>query len=226
MKEKDKKGTTKKEESVKEVNKIKKNKLPDIIENNAEIINENARRLAILATIMIVVGTILLIYSQFFAPVVYKTIEVKENNPHQKTTFTIGNKIIYKGVSYTINKVETSKGTSYRPASPGNQYIIVTILVKNESDKRVEYSYKNWKMTNETGDIQDRILVPIQGDSALYSGTLVASAQKKGTLVYEQPIDATDLRLNFYEIKENPDSEEETGHKVFSIIIDIAKNKS
>ena len=90
--------------------------------------------------------------------------------------------INYNDTDYKIMKVETSKGNNYKKPKDGNQFLIVTIYIKNNSDKKVPYSYANWTMTNSKKEEKKRVFSSINVDTALYSGNLVSGGIKTGSI--------------------------------------------
>lgn len=137
--------------------------------------------------------------------------------------FAEGDLISYKGVDYKVTKVETSKGNSYKEPKEGNQFFIVTIYIKNNTDKKIVYSYENWTMSNSLGKETKRIFTSVNVDTALYSGKLVIGGIKTGSMVFEQPIKDEKLRLNFYDLKKDKNGEYITNEnkKVFSVSIKV-----
>lgn len=123
---------------------------------------------------------------------VSKEVTTKQNN------FDIKERIIYDGVIYRVNKVDTSMGTKYKKPKDGNHFIIIEIEFINSANKTKKYSYKNWKLEDSKKDETGRVFTPINVDTALYSGKLVVGAKKKGTIVFEKEITETNLKLNFY----------------------------
>ncbi len=151
--------------------------------------------------------------------------------------FKQGDKIKYKDVIYQVSDVWTSMGTDYKKPKEGNQYVVVTIEFENDSDQKVRYSYKDWKMINSLGEEKNRIFTPVNVSTALYSGNLVIGGKKTGSIVFEEPIGDNGLMLNYYEYKEenvsletknenNDILEEEKVKPVFSIKIDVKEDET
>lgn len=127
---------------------------------------------------------------------------IKESDKHSNRMFNMGDIVTYNDISYTIIKGETSKGTSYKKPKEGNQYLIITIRMKNHSKEKFHYSGNYFKMTNSLHEETGKIISPVNAGRALYSGQLVVGGTKEGSLVFEQPIDDKDLKLLVYDQKE------------------------
>lgn len=166
---------------------------------------------------------------------VYGSIEIYQNVTNHDNAVTIGEDatneklfamgdiITYKGVNYQVLKVETSEGNSYKAPKEGNEFLIITIQIENNTSDKVSYSYENWTMSNSTDDEEKRIFTSINVDTALYSGELVIGGIKRGSMVFEQPKNDKKLKLNFYELKEDKEGNEDIDKdkKIFSVSIKV-----
>ena len=150
------------------------------------------------------------------------TVVVGEKATTEKI-FSMGDLITYNGVDYKILNVRTSSGNSYKAPKEGNEFLIVTVYIKNNTSEKVPYSYTNWTMSNSQGGEESRIFTSINVDDALYSGELVIGGVKIGSMVFEQPKDDSKLRMNFYELTkdENGDDVINSSKKVFSVSIKV-----
>lgn len=151
-----------------------------------------------------------------------KTLAIGEQATTDKI-FSMGDLITYKGVDYKVVKVETSEGNSYKAPKEGNEFLIVTIYMKNNTGEKVPYSYVNYTMSNSNGEEKTRIFTSINVKDALYSGNLVIGGIKTGSMVFEQPKDDPKLRINFYELKKGDNGEDviDYSKKVFSVSIKV-----
>ena len=154
------------------------------------------------------------------------TVVVGEKATNDKI-FGMGDLITYNGVDYKVVKVETSEGNNYKSPKEGNQFLIVTVYMKNNTGEKVEYSYKNWTMSNSKGEEEKRIFTSINVDTALYSGDLVIGGIKTGSMVFEQPINDPKLRMNFYELKKDVNGEYviNKDKKIFSVSIKVPEKE-
>ena len=172
---------------------------------------------------------IVLGFGSYFAIDVYKNFINAENivvvgeKATTEKIFGMGDLISYNGVDYKIMKVETSEGNNYKSPKEGNQFLIVTVYMKNNSPDKIQYNYKNWTMSNSSGAEEKRIFTSINVDTALYSGDLVIGGIKTGSMVFEQPIKDPKLRMNFYELKKDQNGEEviDKDKRIFSVSIKV-----
>lgn len=172
---------------------------------------------------------IVLGFGSYFAIDVYKNFTNAENivvvgeKATTEKIFGMGDLISYNGVDYKVMKVETSEGNNYKSPKEGNQFLIVTVYMKNNSPDKIQYNYKNWTMSNSSGAEEKRIFTSINVDTALYSGDLVIGGIKTGSMVFEQPIKDPKLRMNFYELKKDQNGEEviDKDKRIFSVSIKV-----
>ena len=172
---------------------------------------------------------IVLGFGSYFAIDVYKNFTNAENivvvgeKATTEKIFGMGDLISYNGVDYKVMKVETSEGNNYKSPKEGNQFLIVTVYMKNNSPDKIQYNYKNWTMSNSSGAEEKRIFTSINVDTALYSGDLVIGGIKTGSMLFEQPIKDPKLRMNFYELKKDQNGEEviDKDKRIFSVSIKV-----
>lgn len=155
-----------------------------------------------------------------------KEVIVKEDAKNDKI-FGIGDVITYNGVDYRVDSAVASEGNSYKSPKEGNQFLIVTVSIFNNSDKKIDYSYKNWTMSNSSKIESKSIITSINGGTALYTGKLEHGV-KTGSMVFEQPLKDDKLRLNFYELANGKDGtlEIDKKKKVFSVSIKVSDDSN
>ena len=141
--------------------------------------------------------------------------------------FGMNDVISYNDVDYKIVKVETSNGNAYKSPKEGNQFLIVTVYIKNNSSKKMPYSYENWTMSNSKGEENKRIFTSINVNDALYSGKLVIGGIKTGSMVFEQPINDSKLKMNYYDLTkdENGNDVLDNSKRRFSVSIKVPNGK-
>ncbi len=171
--------------------------------------------------ISLIIGCILLLGYHFDNNYDY---EIKPSS--EIRNFKLGDRILYNGVIYSVSSAKVVDGTEYRKAKNGYEFILVNISLENNSDEKVKYGYKNWRMSNSKDKETGRIFTPVNATTALYNGTLFVGSTKKGSLVFEQPKDDEALVLNFYDFIENKTTDEEGNEvtkevKSFVFSIDI-----
>ena len=186
-------------------------------------------RLSYKILVLTIVCLVVLGFGSYFVVDAYKNFTILENTVvvgEKATTekiFGMGDLITYNGVDYKVVKVETSEGNSYKSPKEGNQFLVVTVYMKNNSADKIQYNYKNWTMSNSSGAEEKRIFTSVNVDTALYSGDLVIGGIKTGSMVFEQPIKDPKLRMNFYELKKDENGEEviDKDKRIFSVSIKV-----
>lgn len=115
-----------------------------------------------------------------------------------KKEFTMDETVIFEKVEYTVTNVEHSQGSEWDKPNDGKEYVIVHLKIENKSDKKVSYNAYDWKMQNSQGQEDDEAFTTINSSTSLNSGDLLSGGVKEGTIVFEQPIGDTELKLNYY----------------------------
>ena len=205
---------------------VKSNKIRSLLKNSKLLCFIRKKKVKIAFVVIVVLGLVSYFvfqtYSNFFDS--ENTIIVGEEATNNKL-FAEGDIITYKGVNYQVLGVETSEGNNYKSPKEGNIFLIVTIQIDNNTNDKIEYSYKNWTMSNSLEEEEKRIFTSINVDTALYSGELVIGGIKRGSMVFEQPENDKKLKLNFYELKKTKDGKKDIDKekKIFSVSIKVPK---
>ncbi len=96
--------------------------------------------------------------------------------------------ITYNGGEYSITKV-----------SKDDEYIVVTIKIKNVGDKDLEYSDFNFVMLNQSGKQVDVKSLVFDDGTVLTNGTLKPNEEVEGTITWLQDKKNKSLRIRYYE---------------------------
>ena len=130
-----------------------------------------------------------------------KILERKKNSTsdkkESKTSFNTDETVTYKDVEFKIENIERSNGSEYDSPEEGKEFLIITINIKNNSDKKVSYNSLDWKLTNSNGQENSETFT-ITNDNALNSGDLASGGTVTGTLAYEVPQGDSDMKLSYY----------------------------
>ena len=124
--------------------------------------------------------------------------KIQDLNGNAKTTFNVNETAVYEGANYTVTNVEYSNGSEWDKPADGKQFVVVTVKIENKSDSKTSYNVYDWKMVNSQGQEDDQSFSTIDSDTNLGSGTLAANGTKTGTIVFEEPIDESSLKLQYY----------------------------
>ena len=191
-------------------------------------------RLSFKVLLIIVLSLVVIGTCSYFGVDAYKD---RDNNDSEvvigeKATtdkiFSMGDLITYDGVDYKVMKVRTSKGNYYKTPKEGYEFVIVTVYIKNNTGNKIPYSYVNWTMSNSINEEKEVMFTSINANDALYSGELVIGGIKIGSMMFEQPIKDSKLRLNFYDLMKDDNGEDTIDYskKRFSVSIKIPEKTS
>lgn len=115
-----------------------------------------------------------------------------------KKSFESTETVTYKDVEYKIDNIERSSGSTYDKPEDGKEFMIITITIKNNSSKKVDYNTYDWKLTNSNGQENSETFTTVN-DNALSSGSLASGGTVTGTLAYEIPQGDTGLKFSHYD---------------------------
>lgn len=96
--------------------------------------------------------------------------------------------ITYNGGEYSVTKV-----------SKDDEYIVVTIKIKNISDKDLKYSDFNFIMLNQSGKQVDLKSLVVDDGTVLSNGTLKPNEEVEGSITWLQDKKNKSLRIRYYE---------------------------
>lgn len=81
--------------------------------------------------------------------------EKKDEKKEEKTEFSQGETVTYKGVEFTVTNVEKTAGSEFDKAKDGYEYVIVSVKIENKSEEKISYNSFDWKMENSNGQETD-----------------------------------------------------------------------
>lgn len=122
----------------------------------------------------------------------------EETEPEEeKEEFKTNEKIEFEGRVFEVTDIEYSNGSDFDKPKDGMEYVIVSVLIENNSDKELSYNPYDFKMQNSQGQIESKAFTIIDRDTSLSSGKLAPGGNVSGTVVWEQPKDDDGLKLIF-----------------------------
>lgn len=149
--------------------------------------------------LMLIFGAALACGSTDTAKKVGDTATTKEGAKSTETTlaqiYNIGDSVELKGAAITVKSFEKSNGSDFDKPKDGMEFVIVTINIKNNSDKKISYNPLDYKMQNSKGQITDMTFTTVDSKTALSSGELAAGGEVEGTVTFEEPKDDSGLVL-------------------------------
>lgn len=121
----------------------------------------------------------------------------EETTEEEKEEFKTNEKIAFEGRVLEVTGVEYSNGSDFDKPKDGMEYVIVSVLIENNSDKELSYNPYDFKMQNSQGQIESKTFTIIDKETSLSSGKLAPGGNVSGTVVWEQPKDDDGLKLIF-----------------------------
>lgn len=113
--------------------------------------------------------------------------------------YNVGETLKISDTEMTVTKVDKSQGTNEydKPDKPNNEYVIVTVSIKNDGKNQLSYNPYYFKMQNSQGQITDNTYTTIDQSTRLNSGNLTAGGSVTGTVTFEEPINDSGLVLQY-----------------------------
>lgn len=112
--------------------------------------------------------------------------------------FAVGQTVKNSNVEMTVNKVEHSDGGDYdKPSHPGDEFVIVTITMKNDGTSTASYNPLDFKMQNSDGQLTDMAITGVNDKTDLQSGDLASGGHVTGTIAFEEPKGDKGLMLQY-----------------------------
>lgn len=113
----------------------------------------------------------------------------------ESKTYEIGAVVNFAGTQLTVVDVEKSQGVKFDHPSIGNEFVILTVELVNNSDDSLDYYPNDFKLQNSQGQLFDIDSTSINVDTALHAGKLNSGSKIKRTLAFEIPRDDLALKL-------------------------------
>ncbi len=114
-----------------------------------------------------------------------------------KESYIIGEEVKLGETTIVVNSVEKSAGTEWDKPKSGNEYVIVSVTIRNVGQQEIFYNPYNFSMINSQGQITDMAFTTVDSDTALSSGSLASGGTVSGTISFEQPIEDSNLVLKY-----------------------------
>lgn len=113
--------------------------------------------------------------------------------------YNVGETLKIDDTEMTVTKVDKSQGTNDfdKPDKPNNEFVIVTVSIKNDGKDQLSYNPYYFKMQNSQGQIIDSTYTDVDQSTRLNSGNLAAGGSITGTVTFEEPVNDPGLVLQY-----------------------------
>jgi len=112
-----------------------------------------------------------------------------------KDIYFVGEVADLDGTLIQVMNVEKSKGSDFDKPKEGNEYVIVTVAIKNNSDAVIDFNSYDFEMSNSKGQLTNSTFTIVGTETALSSGELLKNGFIEGTVTFEQPLNDSNLTL-------------------------------
>lgn len=110
-----------------------------------------------------------------------------------KEVYEMGEKIYYKNLVFTVDKIEDYQGDDND--SPDKKCYIVTVTITNNGTKNYTYDSKDFWATDSTGLKTTDVFTASNNATRMGSGTLAHGESITKTLIYLQDKEVEDISL-------------------------------
>lgn len=115
-----------------------------------------------------------------------------------KSIYNVGQTVKVSDSEMTVTKVERSNGSDYdKPQKDGDEFVIVTVSIKNDGKDKLSYNPFYFKVQNSQGQITGSAITSTNQSTALNSGDLAPGGSISGTIVFEEPKGDAGLVLQY-----------------------------
>lgn len=112
--------------------------------------------------------------------------------------FKVGDTIKVDNAELTVTKVSKSDGSDYdKPQKDGDEFVIVSVTIKNTGNDKVAYNPMYFKMKNSQGQITDEAFTTVNQSTLLQSGDLSAGGNVSGDIDFEESKGDSGLILQY-----------------------------
>lgn len=126
-----------------------------------------------------------------------ETAATKKQEDENDKVYKIGDVAQMNDKQLTVLNVERSKGNEYFSLKSGDEYVIVSVKITNNSKEKISYNPYDFEMSNSKGQILQQSYSSIHEETALHYGELMPGGSVEGTVVFEQPQDDKKLQLQY-----------------------------
>ncbi|MGL5351863.1 MAG: DUF4352 domain-containing protein, partial [Clostridium sp.] len=102
-----------------------------------------------------------------------------------KEFYAVGEEVKLKDNILVVNSISKSSGSEWDKPKDGNEFVIVTVTIKNGGTSEISYNPFDFSMQNSKGQITDQAFTTINNDNALSSGQLASGGEISGTIAFE-----------------------------------------
>jgi Domain of unknown function (DUF4352) len=123
--------------------------------------------------------------------------DTKEQEDEKDKVYKVGDVVQMNDKELTVLNVEKSHGNEYSSLKSGDEYVIVSVKITNNSKEKISYNPYDFEMSNSKGQILQQSFSSIHEETALHYGELVPGGTVEGTVVFEQPQNDKKLQLQY-----------------------------
>ena len=115
-----------------------------------------------------------------------------------KTEFAVGETIDIDSRQLTVTNIERDyqTGNQFAHAESGNEFVLVTVNIQNNSKSDLMYSTFNFQLQDSNGVKHNEAIMALT-EGRLNTGTLASGGKITGKLAYEVPKGDSGLKLVF-----------------------------
>ena len=115
----------------------------------------------------------------------------------KETEYKVGDVINFEGEEVTVTNVEKNydTGNQYLTPKTGNEFVKVTINIKNISNNEISVGAFEFELQNSKGSIENIVSPTYSLEDVFDNAKLVPGGERSGSMIFEAPKDDTGLKL-------------------------------
>lgn len=109
----------------------------------------------------------------------------------------MGDVINFEGEEVTVTNVERNydTGNQYSTPKTGNEFVKITVNIKNISNKEISVGAHEFELQNSKGSIESIASPTYSLEDVFDNAKLISDGEKSGSMIFEAPKDDEGLKL-------------------------------
>lgn len=120
-----------------------------------------------------------------------------ETNTQGKEYFALNEEVSVNETILIISKVEKVSGPEYTTLDDDQEFVIITVTIKNKGNNEFRYTSSDFALQNSQGEARGFATTKANEDSRLRSGNLASGDAVTGTITFKAPKDDPVLVLRY-----------------------------
>ena len=117
--------------------------------------------------------------------------------PNIKDFYKVKQTVKLNNISMIVDRIEISNGLKIEKPDEGEEYIILTVTIKNGSRNKIRYDDDDFQIQDAKGNVTNSVVTMIDANQTFKNGHLAPNGRVTGTMTFLAVKGATGLSLNY-----------------------------